>query len=136
MYWEFPPEESKTGFRTNQARIVYVPSDIADIVREQMRNCSNGDHVFRNSHGNPWKRGSLSTAFGNLKKRLAKHGVVLDAVDTLYSCRHTFARRQLASGTSLEILAGLMGNTPQVCYTCYAKWSTKHQQPMWDAIDT
>jgi len=45
----------------------------------------------------------------------------------MYACRHTFAKRTLSGyytgrPVTIEVLAGLMGNTPKVCWDHYAAW--------------
>ncbi len=56
-----------------------------------------------------------------------------------YTCRHTYAKRMLGGywgpPVTLEVLAGLMGNSPKVCWDHYAKWSNQYVDPFWNAID-
>lgn len=55
-----------------------------------------------------------------------------------HTCRHTYAKRMLggfwAAPATLEVLAGLMGNTPTICWQHYAQWSGQYTDPFWAAI--
>ena len=65
-------------------------------------------------------------------------GVPIPSDAVIYSARHTFAKRMLGGfwgkQVSLEILAGLMGNSPKVCWEHYAKWSALYVSPFWEAV--
>ena len=122
--WRFPPEETKTG----KERVIYVPDEIAEIVRRLKKKHRTG-RLFRREQGEPWTAPGMRHTFARLRKK-----VKLDDDAVFYTCRHTFAKRKLGEGVSLEILAGLMGNTPQVCWDHYAKWSDQYTEPMWNAI--
>ena len=140
MLWRFSAEENKTGTKTDKERVIYVPDDVAPLVREELKKHPKGA-IFRNRAGIPWKVTTLKEAFSRLKDRLAdKAGVQLDADSCLYSTRHTYAKRMLGGywtgkPITLEVLAGLMGNTPQVCYDHYAKWCGDYVAPLWNAIN-
>ena len=56
-----------------------------------------------------------------------------------YTCRHTFAKRTLSGYytgklVTIEVLAGLMGNTPAVCWRHYAQWADQYNDPLWEAL--
>ena len=58
---------------------------------------------------------------------------------SLHTCRHTFAKRILSGyytgeSASIETLAGLMGNTPKVCWDQYAQWCDEYNEPLWAAV--
>jgi site-specific recombinase XerD len=52
----------------------------------------------------------------------------------LYQVRHTFAREQLESGTSLERLSELMGNSVKVIEKHYKHWMESRQVPLDEAV--
>ena len=57
----------------------------------------------------------------------------------MYTCRHTFAKRTLSGyytgqPVTIEVLAGLMGNTPKVCWEHYAQWADQYNDPLWAAL--
>jgi integrase len=133
MVWRFSPEESKT----KKLRTVYVAPEIAEIVREQMRKYPEGV-LFRTMRGKPWNPQILSSGFSKIRDKLNAEGRHIDG--DLYTCRHTFAKRTLGghwSGKpcSLEQLAGLMGNSPTICWKYYAKWADSYVDPLWDAVN-
>ena len=128
MVWRFPPDEHKTGKLTGKARVVYVCSEIAALVKERIKRQS-GKHIFLNGRGEPWTSGSLKDAFTHLRRQLAKKGIKLEKDQTLYACRHTFAKRQLGKTTmTTHVLAAQMGNSPQIAWEHYGKdWETKEE---------
>jgi integrase len=135
MVWKFSADESKT----HKPRVIYVPAEIAEIVRPLMKRHLNGA-LFRNRKGQPWTIENLRSAFGRLKRKLAKKGIQLDDDACLYSCRHTFAKRTLGGywtgkPTTIEQVAAAMGNSRQVCWEHYAKWCDNYTDPIWDAVD-
>jgi len=132
--WRFPADKSKGR---EKERTIYVPEEIAGIVRKQMKKHRNGP-VFRNESGGPWTLDALESAFRRLKRRLHKMGIVPEEPFVPYTCRHTYAKRMLGGywgePVTLEVLAGLMGNTPKICWEHYAKWSQQYTDPFWNAI--
>ena len=128
------PDESKT----HKPRTIYVAPEIAELVRPLMKRYPHGP-LFRNQHGKPWTIDALRRAFLRLKTRLAKKKIKLDDDACMYTCRHTFAKRTLGGYWSgkpctIEQLAGLMGNTRQVCWEHYAKWCDNYTDPLWEAV--
>jgi integrase len=135
--WRFTPDEHKTGWKTKKDRVVPMPPEIAAIVRQKIKKYPKGK-LFRNSRGAPWTSDSFRAAFARLRKKLEKEGIKLDKDNTLYACRHTYAKRMLAKGVTMENLAAKMGNTPQVCYDHYGKdWDRqKDNAPaLWEGLD-
>ena len=132
--WRFCAEESKT----RRPRIVYVPIEIADIVRELVKRHPAGPY-FRNAAGEPWDLHCLRNNWKRVAKRAEKAGIVLPPGSCVYSCRHTFAKRTLGGfwtgkPATIEQVAGLMGNTRQVCWDYYAQWCDAYVDPLWDAV--
>jgi integrase len=131
--WRFRADESKGG---KKERTIYVPEEIAQIVRAQVKR--HKGKVFRDDQGKPWTRRTLQYAFRRLKGRLLKKGVTPDEPFIPYTCRHTYAKRMLGgfwgAPVTLEVLAGLMGNTPTICWQHYAQWSGQYTDPFWAAI--
>jgi integrase len=133
--WKFSPEESKNG----KERRILVAGDIAEIVRQRIKLHPTGP-LFLTPRGRPWTEALLGSAFWYLKKKLAASGIKLDADACMYSTRHTFAKRTIGGfwtgrQCSIEQLAGLMGNSRQVCWDHYAKWCDSYIEPLWDAIN-
>lgn len=132
--WRFPASESKGR---QKERTIYVPEEIAQIVRQQIKRHRTGP-VFRNESGEPWTLDALESAFRRLKRRLQRKGATPEEPFIPYTCRHTYAKRMLGGywGTpvTLEVLAGLMGNTPKICWEHYAQWCDGYTDPFWQAI--
>jgi integrase len=135
MTWTFSPEESKTG----KLRVIRItdPDTIATVRRLIGRHRTGP--VFRNTRGVGWTVEALSSAFNRLRKVLEAKGMEFDDDCCLYSCRHTFAKRVLTGywsgkATSIQVLAGLMGNTPQTCEKHYLRWCEHYTEPMWNAV--
>lgn len=134
--WRFSPEEIKN----RRERIVFVPDDIAEIVRRKMREVPKGTPLFRTPRGKPWTPDTLRMKFDILRRKLLGKGIELPKDSCFYSCRHTFAKRMLGGywggrPCTIEQLAGLMGNTPKVCWEHYAKWCEAYTDPLWDAVN-
>ena len=134
MIWRFSAAESKT----RKPRLIYIrDSEIIAIVKGLMKQHPTGP-LFRNESGEPFDQHALSSQFTRLKRRLARKGIILDAECCMYSCRHSFAKRVLSGywtgkPTTIEHLAKLMGNTPDVARK-YADWCEGYTAPLWEAI--
>jgi integrase len=133
MEWVFPPAESKTK---TQRIIRIIDPEIIELVRGKLKRPS--DRVFLNSRGKPWKRETISERFHALKQKLSTLGIDLDVDCCVYSCRHTYAKRTLEGfwsgrATNIEVLAKLMGNSPQVCRDHYLQWTESYTDPLWKA---
>jgi integrase len=135
MLWKFSADESKTHVE----RKVFVPDEVAEIVRQLLKKSPIGEPIFRNKWGKPWTRRGLMSAFLRLKKRLETKGMKLPPNSCMYSTRHTYAKRVLSGywngkATSIEVLSGLMGNSRDVCWRYYAQWCDNYTDPLWDAV--
>ena len=133
--WRFPPEEAKTS----RERVIFVAPEIAEIVRELIKKHGPGVPLFRNTLHRPCTQAGLKKAFERVKKKLKEIGQPLAADDCMYSCRHTFAKRTLGGywtgrKATIEQLAGLMGNTRQICWEHYARWCEAYTDPLWEAV--
>jgi integrase len=117
----FEGEESKNG----KVRSVKITDPaLIDLIRSQA-NMNGPGPIFRSESGKPWKVHYMSQSFRRVKKRVAKAGMKFDADTCIYSCRHTFAKRSLlgywtGKPINMDMLAALMGNTPEVCRKHYA----------------
>ena len=133
--WHFPAAEAKGR---KKSRTIYVAPEIAEITRQRIALHPTGP-LFRNERDDPWTLDGLQSAFKRLRGALDRLGVAYVKPLIPYTCRHTFAKRMLGGywgpAVTLEVLAGLMGNSPKVCWEHYAKWSSQYVDPFWSAID-
>lgn len=133
--WIIPKGEAKVKTKD---RVIFVPDDVAEIVRERLAKQPKGK-VFRNTEGNRWTPAAWKSAFKRLRDTLAENGTALDDDAVMYTARHTFAKRMLGGywgpPVTLEVLAGLMGNTPKICYQHYAQWASQYTDPLRGAVN-
>ena len=72
-----------------------------------------------------------------LKENVARRGITFDDDVCFHATRHTFAKHKLGGygghpPATVEIVAGLMGITRNVCWETYAKWCPAYVDPLWD----
>jgi integrase len=136
MTWHFPANEAKVR---SKPRIIQVPRCIKPLVEAAMKKHPTGK-LFRNDKGEPWGDKEMKNVFAKLRQKLIRKKVPIEPTDVMYTCRHTFAKRQLGGywtdkPVSIEVLAGLMGNTPKVCWEHYGQWHQKYAEPLRNAVD-
>jgi len=126
----------KTGKKTGQDRRIMLCDEMEEITLELMKTApkGSGKTLFRSPRGKAWSKVNCTARFCKLRKELE-----LPADRCMYSCRHTFAKRILSGyytgqPTTIEVLAGLMGNSPKVCWQHYAQWSDQYIDPLWAAL--
>jgi integrase len=130
--WVFT--KHKTAKQTGRPRIVYVPEETAEVVRRLKQGAPTGP-LFRNRDGKPWTPPAVRSVFYRLQKLLRETGQQFPAdAACAYAARHTFARRSLGKGITLEILAGLLGSSRDTVWRHYAAWVPAYTSPLWDAI--
>jgi len=126
----------KAAKKTGKDRRIFLCEAMETITKRLMLTAPSGSDIplFRSTRGKPWKRCNGVWHFSKLKKKLK-----LPDDRCLYSARHTFAKRTLSGyytgrPTTIEVLAGLMGNTPKVCWDHYAQWADQYNDPLWAAL--
>lgn len=135
MQWRWPKGTKVKG----KPRIIKITDpELIATVRMLCQRHPTGQ-IFRGQNGKPWTKKGLSMAWGRLKEKVEMKGFVFDPDDCLYSTRHTYAKRMLGGywtgkPCTLEILAGLMGNTRDVCWRNYGEWCSAYEDPQWDAL--
>ncbi len=135
--WRFPATEHKTGHRTVKDRLIFVPEEIAEIVRQQIAKYPKGK-LFRSKSGKPWNESNAKATFDRLRTKLRKNGVKVPEGTVIYSARHTYAKRMLGGfwgkPVSLNTLADLMGNSVEVCRKHYGELTEGYLDPYWKAL--
>lgn len=129
--------------KTKKTRKIPIRSGVAELKRrllaESLRDSVST--VFRNVQGRPWKKVTGVHRFLKIKRDLNWEQDPVRSRYSCYTCRHTFAHRMLAGywndgvGCSIEVLAELMGDTPQVAFDHYGReWGQHFQEPLWAAL--
>ena len=136
MEWRVTPKQTK---RADKYRLVRVTDPaILALVRKQIARHPKGP-IFRNESGEPWKSDNLTVAFTRLRRRVEEQEhIQFDSDACMNTCRHTYAKRTLqgywtGKPTTIETLARLMGNTPQVCWDHYVQWCEAYNAALWEA---
>ena len=126
----------KTGKKTGRDRRIMLCEEMEIITRRAMLIAPRGSRetLFKSTRGKDWKRCNCVIRFLALKKKLG-----LSKEKCLYTSRHTFAKRTLSGyytgkPVSIEVLAGLLGNTPAVAWRHYAQWADAYNDPLWEAL--
>lgn len=131
----------KSAKKTGKQRIIYLFPEAEKLVRPLLREYPKGSEMtlFRTPRGCPWGRRNGVAMMCRIKAGLKWNEDPEKKGLSFYTCRHTFAKRVLSGywtgkPTSIETLAGLMGNTPSVCFRHYAAWCDEYNQPLWSAV--
>jgi integrase len=96
----FPCSESK-GKRNE--RVIFLPPQAACVLERQLETYESG-FVFRNTHGNKWRRNALSCRFKRLREKIGKQLCA-------YAMRHSYATEGLKRGVDSLTLAQIMGHS-------------------------
>src|SRR5690606_37774359 len=126
----------KTTKKTGKDRLILLCEDIDQMTIELKKKAPRGSRVplYRTSRGVPWRKTNCVLRFRELKRQLK-----LPGDRCMYTCRHTFAKRTLSGystgePTTIEVLAGQMGNSIKVCWDHYAQWADQYNDPLWQAL--
>ena len=126
----------KTAKKTGKDRRIMLCDEMETITQRLMLTAPKGSAIplFRTTRGKAWKRCNGVQRFLALKRKLG-----LPEDRCMYSCRHSFAKRTLSGfytgkPVSIEVLAGLLGNTPAVAWRHYAAWADQYNDPLWEAL--
>lgn len=131
----------KTAQRTGKDRVIYLFPEAEETIRQLEARYPRGSGMalFRTPRGRAWTRGNGVQRFCQMKKALAWNHDPDKKHLSFYTCRHTFAKRMLSgywtgqSGT-IETVAGLLGNSPSICFKHYASWSDAYNAPLLRAV--
>lgn len=100
--WVF--EKHKTRKKTGKPLVIYLPPCLQTLTRILMQR--RRQHLFLNSHGNPWKKDTVVQRFERLRVALD-----LPPGTVAYLYRHTLITDALLAGHSAAIVAQLAGHT-------------------------
>ena len=128
--------------KTKKTRKIPIRPEVAELTRQLMETAPKGSGIplFRNAYGKAWKSEAGFNRFLKIKRQLGWDKDPVRRRYSCYSCRHTFVHRMLSgywnggAGCSIETLAELIGDTPQVAFDHYGKeWGKYYQDPLWVA---
>jgi len=111
----------KTAY-TDRDRVIYFTGEALEMVRGLVKRYPTGP-LFRNHRGHRWTQSMVNNRLKRLRETL--HLPYLIAT----GYRHTLATRWLESGRSVDLLAEIMGNTPQAIRNYY-----RHINPQAPAV--
>jgi integrase len=97
----------------NKDRMIFLVGESLEIVKELVRRHQTGP-LFRTRNGGGWTGEEIVNRFHAIRKAVGVPRL------TAYSYRHTFATAWLEQGKSVDVLAGLLGNTPAVIRKHYS----------------
>jgi len=101
-------------------RVIYFTGEVLEMVRQRAATVGPRGLLFPNSRGTAYTGPGIDGCFEGLRDRLG----LTDYVP--YSYRHTFATNWLLAGRSAEVLAQLLGNTPETLRKHYAHLYARH----------
>lgn len=111
-----------------RTRTVILTGEALSIVRQLAEKHPTGC-LFRSSRGIPW---TIETLCNTARYYGHKAGVMQF---TLYSYRHTLATNFLLAGGSIDILAGILGNSPAVIRRHYSH-ALEHTDELREALES
>ena len=101
-------------------RIIYFTGTALAMIRDLCAGKNKTDVLFPNSRGKQCPGNTLVTSFERLRERLGLPHLVP------YAYRHTFATRWLMRGGSIDHLAELLGNSPDIIRKHYSHLCKQH----------
>jgi integrase len=99
--------------RHGKDRIIFLTGEALEIVRGLVEKYPAGP-LFRTRKGTAWKGTKVGNRFDLIRKAIGIQKL------TPYSYRHTFATAWLEQGESVDILAELLGNSPDIIRKHYS----------------
>lgn len=106
---------NKTGRKTRRDRVIMLDGEALRIVQERVERF--GESYLFPPHRKPWDRprsgATLTNCFTEISRRV---GFTV----TAYSFRHTYCTDWILSGRPVDVLAELIGSSPQVIRRHYA----------------
>ena len=99
--------------RLDKDRVIFFTGAALRTIRELIALHPTGQ-LFRNRRGLPWTGTAICCAFMGLRDKVGMPDLIA------YSYRHTLATNWLKAGRSVDVLAELLGNSPETIRRHYA----------------
>jgi integrase len=109
-------KNSKKG----KKRTIYLTPPLTALLRQKACDHPNGV-LFRTMHGNQWTKSAVTR---QIRKVEADTGIPRFS---LYALRHTLITDALEKGLSAEVVAELVGNSPNTIHKYYSKLSERRE---------
>jgi integrase len=122
--------DSKTTRKTGRKRAIYLNGVVLDLCARLAREYPTGP-LFRNAHGTPWTRNSMSRRFGRLRRKLG-----LGPEVTAESFRHMFVTDCLEKGIPIATVAQLVGHSSTAMISKNYSHLDKRQGHLKEALRT
>jgi integrase len=120
----------KTAKKVHADRVVFLPSEVRQMMARLRLATGGVGHVFLNTVGNRWTMNAVRLQISRLRK---KAGLADDLC--AYLCRHGFGTRAVLNGVDGLTLAHLMGHTsPEMISKVYVHLADQHKH-LADAVE-
>lgn len=103
---KFILQKHKTSRKTGKPRIVWFDDTLKDLIARKVQEHPEGP-LFRNTDGNPWSRGSISSSFDRLRTKLN----LTDNVIAYALGRHSYITSALERGVDIVYVSELTGTS-------------------------
>lgn len=105
-------QKHKNRKKTGKPRTIYVADELMELFRRLVELYPTGP-IFRGRRGKMWYTGSARKWFSSIREKLG-----IEAFP--YAYRHTYITEAIIRGVPVEMVAALVGNTPQVIHRHYS----------------
>ncbi len=118
--------------KTGKARSIPLNVRLTAILGRAKRHVRS-DYVLRDRQGQPLDRYTLTRALLNAMQAA---GIAKQQGAVFNLLRHTFGSRMAEAGVDMTTLATIMGNSPDICYRHYIRFSPGHLRAAMASQDT
>lgn len=101
-------------------RTLYFPAKLLSRLRELAERRPTGP-LLVNRFGNAWSKNNTGRYIARVAKKLGCPGI------TCYGARHRFCTEALLRGVPVDVLAGLVGNSPEMLRRHYSHVMQRHE---------
>jgi integrase len=102
----------KNARKTGKPRVIYLVAEVLDILKERAERYPEG-FLFRTRRDSAWNQSNSMKWMTLIREKLG-----IDFM--LYHLRHTYITEAIINGVPVEVIAELVGNTPEIIHRHYA----------------